>query len=303
MRHHVNQGGNAVRGESVPKIGRRPREGATTKGSASTTFVPLYYQLATELERKIDAGEYPVGAQLPTESKLAAMYGVSAITARGAMKVLLDKGRVERFAGRGTFVLPREPIRAAWGLGSIAEIDMTTSQSEMTTLSSGVVEAPDWVWRGFGLDRPERLHAMRNVRSVQNERFMMSDVYHHPAMTPIVRSRNFRRLLRERKLVVMALCESAGVALGEIRQSLWATRAPDDIADALLVAPGDPLLVVDRVFLATDGQAIQMGRTHYRVDHYRYNLNLRPIDEGSHATKTTGRRLLRPAAQAPAGIG
>lgn len=267
--------------------------------SPPPTFVPLYYQLASLLEQKMDSNEYPPGSRLPTEVGLAAEYGISVITARGAMKILLEKGRVERFPGKGTFVLDRGAIRAAWGLGSIADIDITTGKSEMTTLSSKLVDSPDWVWQALNLDGPSRLNWMRNVRSVKSERFMVSDVFHHPQLTSLVRSPKFRKLLRDRKLVVMAVCEMAGIKLGEIRQSLSAALASGDIARALLVEEGKPLLVVDRLFWAADGRAIQRGKTHYRVDHYRYDLNLRPIEERQPA-EGSPRRPLTSAANSAA---
>ena len=71
---------------------------------STSTFVPLYYQLASLLEQKLDSNEYPPGSRLPTEAQLSADFEVSVITARNAMKMLTDKGRVERFPGRGSFV-------------------------------------------------------------------------------------------------------------------------------------------------------------------------------------------------------
>lgn len=186
--------------------------------SLQRTVIPLYHQLAGLLEQKIDAGDYPPGSQLPPESRLADEYGVSVITVRGAMKLLQDRGRVERFAGRGTFVLERGAVRAVWGLGSIADIDMTTIRSDMATLARRVVEPPEWAWRAMGLKSARAVHWMRNVRSVQDERFMVSDVYHHPDLTHIVDSPRFRRELREIKLVVVALSKLAAIPLGEIRQ-------------------------------------------------------------------------------------
>jgi DNA-binding GntR family transcriptional regulator len=258
------------------------------------TFVPLYYQLASLLEQKMDSNEYPPGSRLPTEVQLAADFNVSVITARSAMKMLLDRGRVERFPGKGTFVLERGPVRATWGLASIADIVMTTANSQMTTLSSAVVEPPEWVWRAFRLPVSERLHWMRNTRSVEQERFMVSDVYHHPNLTPLVNCMQFRERVAERKLVVMAVCEMAGVTLGEIRQSLGAALASGDLAGSLQVAEGSPLLVVERVFLGGDGSVLQVGKTHYRVDHYRYDLDLRPIEEGSHSERSPRRSLINP---------
>ena len=57
---------------------------------------------------------------------------------------------------------------------------------------------------------------------------------------------------------------------------------------------GAPLLVIDRLFVTDDERVIQFGRSHYRVDHYRYDFNLRPI-EPTHAAAASGRRrLLQP---------
>lgn len=260
------------------------------------TVIPLYHQLAGLLEQKIDSGEYPPGSQLPTENRLADEYGVSVITVRGAMKLLQDQGRIERFAGRGTFVLDRGAVRAVWGLGSIADIDMTTVRSEMAILATKVVKPPEWVWRAMGLDAPCDVHWMRNVRSVQNERFMVSEIFHHPQLTEIVNTARFRKAVREMKLVVLAVSKLAGIPLGQIRQSLSATLAAGDIARVLLVEAGKPLLVADRLFLSTDGRVLQVGRTHYRVDHYRYSLNLRAIEEPSRTERKSRREQASPKA-------
>lgn len=262
--------------------------------SPRKTFVPLYSQLARLIEQRIESNEYLPGSRLPNENDLAAQHGVSVITVRGALKVLIEKGRVERFAGKGTFVLEKRPLRAAWGLGSIADIDLTTAASEMTTLASGLLTPPPLVLEAFGCKPGTSLPWMRNIRSVQDERFMVSDVYHHPDLSSLVRGAPFRKLLRERKLVVMALCEIAGMTLGEIRQSLTATLAGEDMVQTLGVPAGAPLLVIDRLFVTDDERVIQFGRSHYRVDHYRYDFNLRPI-EPTHAAAASGRRrLLQP---------
>jgi DNA-binding GntR family transcriptional regulator len=274
----------------------RNRTGEPVDPLPRKTFVPLYSQLARLIEQRIESNEYAPGSRLPNENDLATQHGVSVITVRGALKVLIERGRVERFAGKGTFVLAKRPLRAAWGLGSIADIDLTTTASEMTMLASGMPTPPPWILEAFGCKPGTTLPWMRNTRAVQGERFMVSDVYHHPDLGSLVRGAPFKTLLRERKLVVMALCEIAGMTLGEIRQSLTASLAGEDMAQTLQIPVGEPLLVVDRVFISDDERVIQVGRSHYRVDHYRYDLNLRPIEQ-AHAAATSGRRrLLQPMA-------
>lgn len=257
-----------------------------------STFVPLYYQLANLLEQRIDSNEYPPGARLPTEAQLSSEFGVSIITARNAMKTLTDKGRIQRFAGKGSFVIERGLARSPWGFGSIDDIIMTTANSEMTTLSTGLVEAPSWALKSFKLSGQASVHWMRNVRAVDGKRFMVSDVYHHPDLTPVVRGPRFRKLVKQKKLVVMAVCEMTGTSLGEIKQSLSASIASSDIAATLLIKRGLPLLVVERVFLSADGRVLQVGRTHYRVDHYQYDLNLRPMEEANRIDPNSRRKLI-----------
>lgn len=259
---------------------------------SKSTFVPLYYQLANLLEQRIDSGEYPPATRLPTEAQLSTEFGVSIITARNAMKILTDKGRIQRFAGRGSFVIERSPVRSPWGFGSIDDIVMTTANSELATLSTGIVEAPGWVLKSFKLSAPTSVHWMRNVRSVGGKRFMVSDVYHHPNLTQIVRAPKFRKLVKQKKLVVMAVCEMAGTSLGEIKQSLSAAVSSSDIAATLLIKRGLPLLVVERVFLSADGEVLQVGRTHYRVDQFQYDLNLRPMEEVSQVDPSPRRKLI-----------
>ena len=250
-------------------------------------FAPLYLQLANLLEKRIKTGVFPLQSQLPTETLLAKDFGVSLITVRGAMKVLMSKGLVERFPGKGTFVISPSENLTMWGLGSLNELDLTTVKSDMNTLFSKIINLPVWLQKPMELTAPSKVNWMRNVRSIHGERFMLSDVYHPPVFSPIIRSKKFSNLLSERKLVILSICDLEDIQLGEIRQSLTATLAKGEIAVALNIDAGMPLRRIDRIFLETHGQVIQFGRTHYRVDHYGYELNLRLYEDKSKIGKKT----------------
>lgn len=62
-----------------------------------------YLRVANDLARRLDDGEWPGGAKLPTERALAAEYEVSYPTVRHAMAVLRDRGLVRSVHGKGTF--------------------------------------------------------------------------------------------------------------------------------------------------------------------------------------------------------
>lgn len=64
----------------------------------------LYEQIAQQIEDSILSGVLKAGDQLPAERELALQFGVSRTAVREAVKALREKGLVEAYSGRGTFI-------------------------------------------------------------------------------------------------------------------------------------------------------------------------------------------------------
>src|SRR3989475_8056802 len=64
----------------------------------------LYEQIVEQIEQSIVKGALKPGDQLPAERELAEQFGVSRTAVREAVKALREKGLVEAFTGRGTFI-------------------------------------------------------------------------------------------------------------------------------------------------------------------------------------------------------
>jgi GntR family transcriptional repressor for pyruvate dehydrogenase complex len=64
----------------------------------------LYEQIVLQIEELMQKGVLKAGDQLPAERELAQQFGVSRTAVREAVKALREKGLVEAYAGRGTFV-------------------------------------------------------------------------------------------------------------------------------------------------------------------------------------------------------
>jgi GntR family transcriptional repressor for pyruvate dehydrogenase complex len=64
----------------------------------------LYEQIVKQIEDSIEKGELKEGDQLPAERELALQFGVSRTAVREAVKTLREKGLVEAYPGRGTFI-------------------------------------------------------------------------------------------------------------------------------------------------------------------------------------------------------
>jgi GntR family transcriptional repressor for pyruvate dehydrogenase complex len=64
----------------------------------------LYEQIVQQIEESILSGALKTGEQLPAERELAQQFGVSRTAVREAVKALREKGLVEAYSGRGTFI-------------------------------------------------------------------------------------------------------------------------------------------------------------------------------------------------------
>ena len=73
----------------------------------------LYEQIVQQVEESIQKGALKTGDKLPPERELAQQFGVSRTAVREAVKALREKGFVEAYPGRGTFIMETSahPIR------------------------------------------------------------------------------------------------------------------------------------------------------------------------------------------------
>jgi GntR family transcriptional regulator, transcriptional repressor for pyruvate dehydrogenase complex len=87
----------------------------------------LYVQIVQQIEQSIVEGKLSPGDQLPTERELAQQFGVSRTAVREAVKTLTEKGLVESFSGRGTFVTApkaqssHKPLDAFFQIGDLED--------------------------------------------------------------------------------------------------------------------------------------------------------------------------------------
>lgn len=240
----------------------------------SNAPVPLYFQVATELEARIAAGEFAIGAFLPSEHELARQFQVSLITVRGAMRVLADQRLIERQPGKGTVVIRAAPS-VVWELGWLNDIVTSVMPSKLEIVKMGRVKAPAWVASRLGLSAGAKTCSMTTVRRAMHkagEVFMTSELFHPDDIGSAISRSDFDG--SNAKLVVLTVERKCGLQVTNVRQTMTAEIADGATARLLQVKKGMPLLVVTRDYFDANQRLIQTGRTLYRTDDYQYVLNL-----------------------------
>jgi len=72
---------------------------------SAITGRPKYVDVADDLRKKIAAGTYPVGGELPSTSRLMKQYEVSVTVVRAAVRELRTEGLVVGQPGKAVYVL------------------------------------------------------------------------------------------------------------------------------------------------------------------------------------------------------
>ncbi len=82
----------------------------------------LYTKIVEQIQRRILAGELKVGDHLPPERELAEQFQVSRTAVREAVKALSEKGLVQVFPGKGTFITNGTSQAVRQSLGMLMKI-------------------------------------------------------------------------------------------------------------------------------------------------------------------------------------
>lgn len=75
------------------------------------TVIPLYMQIAEDIKSKIERKELAANSRIPTELELSEAYGVSRITIRKALELLVDDEILVRRQRIGTFVSDKKSVK------------------------------------------------------------------------------------------------------------------------------------------------------------------------------------------------
>lgn len=91
----------------------------------------LYERIVEQIERRIVAGDLKVGDQLPSERELGEQFAVSRTAVREAVKALQEKGLVEVYPGKGTFITNGTPEAIRNSLGLIMKFGAQKGSSNL----------------------------------------------------------------------------------------------------------------------------------------------------------------------------
>lgn len=252
--------------------------GHSSEGGFGETENPLpkYHRVKEALLARLADGEWGPGMSIPSELELCQEFGVSRITVRKAVGDLVHAGKLRTVQGKGTFVaapkLQERFVPRAFGIYE----DMARRGMRLTTvvLRQEVIPAPREAAERLKIPRGEPVHVVERLRSVQDEKILVSTTYVPAALCPglvddDLSSGSLYQLLRERYGLKIAYGERSLEAIAAER---WEARLLD-------IALASPLLRLDSVAYLPDGRPFEYSQALQRGDRARIELEFLPAPD------------------------
>jgi GntR family transcriptional regulator len=226
----------------------------------------VHGQIEDWLADAIAAGQLSPGDRLPTEHDLAAWLGVSRMTLRHALGELAQRGLVTRTVGRGggTFVAEAKLEQDLTTLAGFSE-QLRRHGKVAGARVLGAAEIPASAVAAAALDLPEGdpVIEVRRIRLADGRPMVIEHSLFPAALCPGMLDCRLDGSLYE------LLEDRYGLRPHRARESLEPVVAGVREAEALDLAEGTPLMLVERTAYARSGQPVEFARDLFRGDRTR----------------------------------
>ncbi|SAL70765.1 GntR family transcriptional regulator [Caballeronia arvi] len=234
------------------------------------SHVPLYTQIKDVLRTGILDGRYPPMSRMPSESELQTMFDVSRITIRQALGDLQKEGLIFKVHGKGSFVSQPKAFQNVTSLQGFAEA-MAESGHEIVNrvVQLRFVPAPADVAARLDVEEGSSVAEIHRVRLLNR-----SPVSYEVTFLPEAIGRRLKRADLATRDIFLMLENDCAVPLGHADLAIDAIAAASEIAAALDVKKGAPLLRIERLTHDAAGKPIDFEYLYFRGDTFQYRLRI-----------------------------
>ncbi len=238
--------------------------------------VPASTQLAETLKAAIVKQRLPRGGRLPTERELIDRSGLSRVTVRAAVGLLERQGWLVRRQGLGTFISNPVTQELSCGVRTITEVLSGSGITpQVDVLSHHVGEAPQRIAETLGLSKVLRID--RRFRDGDLPLALLT-VYLPPglgkAVEPLVSNAPHAGTANAMETSYTMWEQRLGVHIARATHEIHAAGASLEVAGALTLPLGSPVLVLERISYTDDGRPLEVAEFHYRPERYRFSVTL-----------------------------
>lgn len=228
-------------------------------------MVAKYEEVLKDLSLTI--AEMEPGDRLAGEQALAEQYGVSAMTVRRALQVLIQAKRIVGIRGRGTFVaqptVTKRMVMASF-TDSMKAAGMTAHASVLAaSLGPATAEAA----ADLGIGRHDQIITVQRLRFGDDVALSIDTTILSAASVPGILGEDLTGSLYE------LLYRKYGMNLSRAESRVSAVLPSPEQAELLEIPPGQPCLRVHSRSITEEGTIAEQTTSLYRGDRYELSIN------------------------------
>ena len=229
--------------------------------------VPLYFQVAQQIEAAIDQGELAAGDRLDNEISLAGQFGLSRPTMRRAIQELVDKGLLVRKRGVGTQVVHGQVTRPVELTSLFDDLSSHHQAPATTVLTNEVIDASDEVSAKLAVRPGSQVLHLRRLRFTRSEPLAILENFLPEDLLSIgegdLENRGLYQLMRGKGVNIRVAKQRIGARTGTPEEcSLFGERR------------NSPVLTMERAAHDDSGRPVEWGRHAYRASQYSFEVTL-----------------------------
>jgi GntR family transcriptional regulator len=249
---------------------------------------PMYQRIAEDLQKRIEAGEWQPGEQLPTEPELRVEYrDASRNTVRDAIKLLISRKLVETRPGRGTFVVnkidpfittlsgePGSGFGGGEGAAYLSEVQDRQREPSVTTPRVEIQTANAKVAGHLRIQEGTEVVSRHQERRIDNKPWSLQTTWYPMSLV----TKGATRLIQAKNIeegAVAYLHQELGMdQVGY--QDLLVVRRPDRHEAMFFGLPDDGTVAVveqSRTAYDQEGQPFRLTVTVFPADRNRFIIN------------------------------
>jgi len=230
-------------------------------------FRPLYRQIKTLITQGLVSGEWRPGQPIPSEVELASRYSVSQGTVRKAVSELAEERVLVRQQGKGTFVASHAGERSQFPF-----LRITPDAGALQELSAQLVDLQrvrdPASARVLGLSPGSSMFVLTRILELNGKPACYEEV-----RLPGPRFKGLTRaVIEQHECMLYSMYETRfGVRMLHAEECVRAVPAPCEVADALNVPAGMPMLQIERIAYTYAREPAELRRCYCdtREHHYR----------------------------------
>jgi GntR family transcriptional regulator len=234
--------------------------------------LPVYFQIANDVRRRIDAGEWSTGQRIPPELTLAREYEVSRVTVRQALAELVKDDLLERRRGSGTYVRhQRRPL--------VYDLNLTLGALATRWRDADFDNRAEVIEAGIVDDPPDELRHRLQLRRSDAVLYLLRRVFINDRATVLYRSWLSSELVpglesskRLSGSLSTVLAEDYDLAPTRSESELEVVRATREETTLLQVAGDVPLVVVTATTYLPNGHPLEHSQLAWLGDRVRFHV-------------------------------